>query len=821
MRNLKKILALVLALMMALSVMVFASADYEDYTDTDEVNPQYEEAVRVLVGMGVIVGRGNMEIQPKGNVERSEVATLVYRVMSKDLNGSQVNIYEDYGYFDDVKETNWFAGYVNFAANSDWVVGKGDNKFDPDGYVTGYELITILLRLIGYDANDEISGSEWKITAAKTAKSAGILGAFNEAGLNEALTREQVAYLLFNALQASKVWYTPALSYLSTGDTIGFDNFNLIEDTTVRYNTWGQPSHGWIYNVGVGLRSTYIAYDPVFEFNTPTTECNVVIGMGEDSDVYVNGQITENGYISKAVSAAAAQDRLIDASETVATMGAQGRLTQVYSYVDPNGISRVDVAMRDQFLAQVTDVKAATFDDAGHLKTPSSITLNIIDTSSNPALTTAVVKSVVLTGGEVNFSYAKNDMVLVYAATGNGDSVIPSSHATLDPTVVIIGKANATTAAQTAYDLVAETATIGNTSYKWAEQYHLGNHGTNNTTYVVYTDTYGNLIGLAIPATVYNYGVISKMAWVNSYQPLVPSYAAADLMMMNGTPVKSAVMYGTTAGTFSGVAAPALGVYADRKVSTDVANNLEYYKNLYQYTVNADGKYVITAVGTELTAQTIQTNVTNTWGTAATNDYTVYLVETLDASGNSVYNSYTGYKTVPSMGNVDVSYMVGTDGHYVTYAYVDATAATYAGETLVTWIGDDTVDAVIGSNNAYYTNGAGSTLLTVAGGQTLAAVGFGGSDVYEVTRNLAGEVTGVTKYFTKYTADGTKAQTFTSVTGCTGTSITDGTNSFNCTGATVYEINGATVTPSTYADVVGNNAWCVVVNGVITEIYHD
>ena len=261
MRNLKKILALVLALMMALSVMVFASADYEDYTDTDEVNPQYEEAVRVLVGMGVIVGRGNKEIQPKGNVERSEVATLVYRVMTKDLDGSQVSIYEDYGRFTDVKETNWFAGYVNYAANSDWVVGKGDNLFDPDGYVTGYEMITILLRLIGYDANDEISGSEWKITAARLAKDAGILGEFNEAGLGQALTREQVAYLLFNAITVSSmVTYTPALGYVpivwegtagvGVFATLGLRNFGLTSTTSYI-----------VGNQATGESATVLGYD--------------------------------------------------------------------------------------------------------------------------------------------------------------------------------------------------------------------------------------------------------------------------------------------------------------------------------------------------------------------------------------------------------------------------------------------------------------------------------------------------------------------------------------------------------------------------------
>ena len=57
MRNLKKILALVLALMMVLSVMVFASAaNYDGYSDKDQVSPERAEAVEVLAGMDIFWG---------------------------------------------------------------------------------------------------------------------------------------------------------------------------------------------------------------------------------------------------------------------------------------------------------------------------------------------------------------------------------------------------------------------------------------------------------------------------------------------------------------------------------------------------------------------------------------------------------------------------------------------------------------------------------------------------------------------------------------------------------------------------------------------
>ena len=256
MRNLKKILALVLALMMALSVMVFASAtNLEDYADSEQVSEEYAEAVDVLSGMGILKGSEG-KLYPKDYVQRSHVSTMIYRMMSTDVADAQVHIYEDYGMFDDVSEDNWFAGFVNYSANNELVKGVGDNKFNPSGYMTGYELITILLRAIGYDQKNEISGSDWKITAAGLAKQAGILGDFNETTLGSYLTREQIAYLMFNAINVPQVTYTPALGYETDdlfgnlNDSIGQEHFGLTSTTSYI-----------VGNQATGESATVLGYD--------------------------------------------------------------------------------------------------------------------------------------------------------------------------------------------------------------------------------------------------------------------------------------------------------------------------------------------------------------------------------------------------------------------------------------------------------------------------------------------------------------------------------------------------------------------------------
>ena len=75
MRNLKKILALVLALVMSLSLMATASA--ADFTDASSINDTYETAVEVLSGLGVFNGyKEDGSFRPQGSITRAETAAI-------------------------------------------------------------------------------------------------------------------------------------------------------------------------------------------------------------------------------------------------------------------------------------------------------------------------------------------------------------------------------------------------------------------------------------------------------------------------------------------------------------------------------------------------------------------------------------------------------------------------------------------------------------------------------------------------------------------------------------------------------------------------
>ena len=139
MRNLKKFLALVLAMMMTLSLMVTVNAKFDD---DGEITPDYVEAVNVLTELEVVKGYGEDDpnegkFLPKNNITRAEVAAILYRLYTGDVNDDNIHLYDGFSEFTDVGPSQWFTPYVNFCANNGLIQGRGNGKFDPTGNITG------------------------------------------------------------------------------------------------------------------------------------------------------------------------------------------------------------------------------------------------------------------------------------------------------------------------------------------------------------------------------------------------------------------------------------------------------------------------------------------------------------------------------------------------------------------------------------------------------------------------------------------------------------------------------------------------------------
>jgi len=228
MRNLQKILALVLALVMSLSLMATAGA--RDFTDGDQIDETFAESVDVLTGLEVFQGYPTGDFQPKGDITRAEVAAIIYRIATGDVTDSQVGIYADYNKFSDVPSDNWAAGYINYCANAEYIKGRGDGKFYPQDKVTGYEALAMILRVVGYDKNGEFTGADWQVQTAATANQRKVTKNVNAGTLGNPASRETVAELLCQAILIEKVNYTLAFGYqISTNpeDTIAYETFKM------------------------------------------------------------------------------------------------------------------------------------------------------------------------------------------------------------------------------------------------------------------------------------------------------------------------------------------------------------------------------------------------------------------------------------------------------------------------------------------------------------------------------------------------------------------------------------------------------------------
>ena len=278
MRNLKKFLALILAMVMAFSMMMTANAAHvgTQYSDEADVTPAFSEAVEVLTGMGVFQGDSG-SFRPASNITRAEVAAIIYRLATGDTGTDKMDLYTTRHPFTDVRSDAWYAGYVGYLYNAKIIKGTTTTTFNPAGNVTGYEVLAMILRAVGYDKNDEFTGATWTVEVASTATELGILRDIDSTHYGDTLhlasRRDVVASMLFRtAAYVPMVQYTLAFGYQDTGmnggvtngqknPTLGWKYFNLSWTTGI---VVGNQATGEDYTkVGEKVRNLSLDYEGV------------------------------------------------------------------------------------------------------------------------------------------------------------------------------------------------------------------------------------------------------------------------------------------------------------------------------------------------------------------------------------------------------------------------------------------------------------------------------------------------------------------------------------------------------------------------------
>lgn len=234
MRNLKKILALVLALVMSLSLMATAGA--ASFPDVDDDNP-YATAIEVLDELKVFQGFDDGTFKPTDTLNRAQAAVLVYRIATGDVENKYLDNYTamQQSKFTDLDGYNWAKGYINYCQNAGIVVGTTATTFEPGAKVTGYQLLVMLLRTLGYGKAGEFADPKgWELQTAAIAEREGITRNVTTGDFGAPAPRQMVAEILFRGLLTPTVEYSPLTpNGYTKAETLGKRELGLEEITGV------------------------------------------------------------------------------------------------------------------------------------------------------------------------------------------------------------------------------------------------------------------------------------------------------------------------------------------------------------------------------------------------------------------------------------------------------------------------------------------------------------------------------------------------------------------------------------------------------------
>ena len=624
----KKLLAMVLALVMTLSLAVSANA----FKDDKSISDDYAESVAVLNGMGVFKGYEDGSFKPEGNITRAEVATIVYRIYTADVaKNDKSGLYATYNKFSDMAGAGWAQGYIGYCANASLVKGYPDGTFKPSGKVTGYEVLAMILRAVGYDKNNEFSGADWALHVAQTAQQLGVLdNVAKTTDLNAPASRELVAELLFQGIQKAQVTYTPAFGYVTDKvigtktNSLGEKNFKLA--SAAASDKWGRPATKWTYNVGD--KSTFVVAKADASCTTKVDECDIAKDLGISSSKKIEKAYID-GVSQTVTNSTVTTDRngAIDPKNTTSLVGAQGRITEVYDM----GSAGYRFAEINTYLAKVTKVTAASTDRNGH------VTDATVDRKVYQVNDTGIDKAGVEAEG-----FTVGQYVLVTMTVDTASPVVQTVEAA---TVTPMGQLKNWSYA---YGTTAATTTLADTKYNDADKFYVGNvKGTayTATTWDSIVDSYANLIGMV--ASSVNYVVVEKISWKHDNSAVAGGKALADLVLADGTKAAGATIASVDNAVTTNYNSGVVEVLT-AEVADDYTNNNAYYNRIFTYSVNADGSYDLVKYCDATNVNSHNTGaVTITKGKTATiadftntvvaHTDTMFLVMDKDSNGNYTY----------------------------------------------------------------------------------------------------------------------------------------------------------------------------------------
>ena len=519
----KKFLSLVLALVMTMS-LVTVSAGAKDFTDSSKIN--YAEAVDVLSEAKVIDGYADGAFNPSNTLTRGAAAKIICNLILGPTAASA--LVADAAPYSDVAANHPFAGYIAYCQKTGIISGYADGTFKPANTLTGYAFMKMLLGALGYDAaNEGYTGANWSINVAKQAISIGLndglKGEFNGV---KAVNREEACLYAFNTLNATMVEYTNQTIVIANGtvktDKVAKDMENNARTETIKEDNkmqfaekyftnlekeptsddFGRPANKWTYkNTDIG---TYVDYTlMVAEYTDGVSGKDVYNKIGKTAmDKYDLTATIDGNDAAKTILADVNKNNKDDMAGTDT-----GVLTQVFVDDDNKAAAIVEIntylGIADSDYSEKKDeAKFTVWGLSKEGKTYTKVAFN----KDGTLKTTSDSASFTVSGEDFNVSKVEEDDAYLFTvAAGEVQTFVPAE-AVKDTEITSFKKGSNVTAGGTKYSFNAA-------AYYDAEVLKDYTDGTvtnlKDTTYNIYLDTYGNLIGLEEVDAVDNYVFIT------------------------------------------------------------------------------------------------------------------------------------------------------------------------------------------------------------------------------------------------------------------------------------------------------------------------
>jgi len=306
----KKLLGVLISLSIACTPLLSVNADSKD---------------DLLIGLGILQGDENGDLQLEKELSRAEFTAIVTRTLNAEVpEKSTTN-------FSDVDESHWASGYIATCAQLGLINGFEDGTFRPEENVTYEQAAKVVCCALGYDVLAEKSGGYPSgylniVASEKINKNVSV-------AIGKPILRKDLAQLIYNALNSQLF---KADSWNSNGETSYTKSDDTLLSKVFDVDVW----HGVVYDAPIldgydntnftlsidGYKDTY--NDGVYAKDYD----NITVNTKEDLSAYLGTTVI--AYVNE-------DDDLISVAEDTKTSNLYLSVSDIaeagYKYADENG----------------------------------------------------------------------------------------------------------------------------------------------------------------------------------------------------------------------------------------------------------------------------------------------------------------------------------------------------------------------------------------------------------------------------------------------------------------------------------------------------